>query len=104
MIVREIDNRGGVRTERLVDYSTGKVVTELLRPRAADAWVNHWSLSMGARTDEHAAEIAGKCARAKVPCEFDSMLRLKVNSASHQKKLANAIFGKGKVRNLNAYY
>jgi len=72
--------------------------------RSGDAWTNHWSLSMGARTDEHAAEIARKCKRNKVDCRFDDHLLLKVNSPSHQRKLAAAIFGKGKVRNLDSYY
>ena len=64
-------------------------------------WENHYSLSMGATTDAHAAEIAAKCKAAKVSCEFDSSLRIKVNDANHQIRIADAIFGKGKVRNLD---
>lgn len=70
----------------------------------ADPWVNHYSLSMGARTKGHAKEIAEKCRAAKVPCEFDQHLRLKVNSDSHQKQLAQAIFPGQNVRNFDGGY
>jgi hypothetical protein len=72
--------------------------------KSGDAWTNHWSLSMGARTPEDRVEIAEKCAAAGVSCQFDSIDRIKVDSAKHQRKLADAIFGKGKVRNLDSYY
>jgi len=105
VIVREITVRSGIRTVRLVDYKTGKAVARsTLRERAADPWENHWSLSMGARTDEHSLEIAEKCRAANVPCQFDGTLRIKVNSAKHQQQLADAIFGKGKVSNHDRYY
>ncbi len=72
--------------------------------RSGDAWTNHFSLSMGARTDEHAKEIGSKCAAAGVDCKFDQHLRLKVDSPRHQKQLADVIFGKGKVSNHDRYY
>lgn len=105
MIVREIESRDGVRTERLVDYSTGEVVSASPpRSRAADAWANHYCLSMGARTPEHAAEIAEKCAAANVSCEFDKALNIRVTSASHQRRLAKAIFPGQNVVNRDSYY
>lgn len=101
VIVRETRRKGGVRSVRLVDYATGKVVTEAAySSRTADPWVEHWSLSMGARTDEHASEIREKCHAANVPCSFDKMLRLKVDSTSHQRKLMRVL----KCHNLDSYY
>ena len=72
--------------------------------KSGDAWTNHYCLSMGARTPEHAVEISEKCAAAHVSCEFDEQLNLRVAGRSHQKKLADAIFGKGKVINRDSYY
>ena len=73
------------------------------KPRKGDIWKNHYSLSIGAPTDADAVEWAEKCKREKVSCNFDEHLRLKVNSLKHQQQLADAIFGKGKVRNLTRY-
>jgi len=61
--------------------------------RSGDAWTEHYSFGMGARTDRHAAEIGAKCAAAGLDCTFDSKLRLKVNSASHQRKLMKVVLG-----------
>lgn len=72
-------------------------------PKGSKIWRKHYSLSIGAKTDEEALEIAAKCKAARVSCEFDKHLRLKVNSLRHQQDLADAIFGKGKVRNLDRY-
>jgi hypothetical protein len=72
--------------------------------KSGDAWTNHWSLSMAAKTDAEAVEIAQKCAAAKVDLKFDDMLRIKVNSPGHQKRLAAAIFPGQNVRNLDTYY
>jgi hypothetical protein len=72
--------------------------------QSGDPWTNHWSLSIGARTDEHAVEIGMKCLAAKVECQFDKHLRLRVRSASHQRKLCDAIFGKGKIHNMDSYH
>ena len=90
MIVREIEHRGGVRTERLVDYATGRVVSQAPpRERIADAWVEHWSQSMGARTPQHGREIADRCRAVglDVKFEFGTHGRLKVDGRPHQKKL-----------------
>lgn len=69
------------------------------RRKNVKPWRKHYSLSMGARTDEHAKEIKAKCAAAGVSCEFDKDLRLKVNSERHQKELAKAIFPEQNIRN-----
>jgi hypothetical protein len=105
MFVREIYNRGGVRTERLVDYSTGEVVSARPpRERAADPWTNHYDLAIGARTKEHAKEIAKKCAAAGLTATFDKQLNLKCDSERHRRKLCDAIFGKGKIINRDSFY
>ena len=77
---------------------------EHLGQKSGNPWTNHWSLSMGARTREHAAEIGEKCVAAGVSCQFDELLRIKVDGKKHQQRLADAIFGKGKVSNHDRYY
>lgn len=98
MIVREIVTKGGVRTERMVDYATGKEV-QPVRERNADAWVEHWSPAMGARTPQHGKEIAQRCLAAglDVKFKFDDCGPLQVKKRSHQKalmKVAHADVGR----------
>ena len=38
--------------------------------RSGDAWTEHFSMSMGARTPRHAKEIAARCREARVPVKF----------------------------------
>lgn len=73
------------------------------RARNVDPWRKHYSLSMGARTPEHAMEIREKCAEAKVVCEFDKHLRLKVNGRKHQEKLAKVVFPNKKIVNKDGF-
>jgi len=63
------------------------------RGHVADAWVSHYSMSMGASTNEHRAEIERKCADAGVDCTFNKHLMLKVNSRRHQQQLRRVILG-----------
>lgn len=63
------------------------------KKRVANAWVNHWSFGMGATTPRHADEIGTKCAVAGLDCKFDKHLRLKVNDAEHQRRLAKVVLG-----------
>jgi hypothetical protein len=59
----------------------------------ADAWTKHYSFSMGARTERHEREIGTKCVAAGLDCQFDKHGRLRVNSASHQRKLMKVVLG-----------
>jgi len=100
VIVRETRRKDGVRSVRVVNYATGEVIASATSKRAADPWVDHYSLGMGARTEAHASEIREKCKAANVPCSFDHALRLKVNSTSHQRKLMKVL----KCHNMQSFY
>jgi hypothetical protein len=95
VIVREITRRGGTTNVRLVDYKTGQVISDFIpRERVADAWVKHYSFSLGARTKRHEKELAQKITEAGVPFSgFDAHSRLKVDSPRHQLKLAKVVLG-----------
>lgn len=90
MIVREIDNRGGVRTVRLVDYSTMRVVAQSPpRERVADAWVDHASWAMGVHPMDRKAAEADAAARG-VPTQFNEDGDPIIRNASHFKRLYRA--------------
>ena len=57
--------------------------------RSGDAWTEHFSQAMGARTPGHAKEIAARCRAAKVPVkfQFDTHGPIEVTSRRHQKQL-----------------
>ena len=79
------------------------VRAEHAKQKSGDAWTEHWSLAMGGRTKAHEREIAGKLRAANLPCEFDSIGRLKVSSAKQQRAMAKAIIGPNG-KNLDSYY
>lgn len=100
MIVREIDNRGGVRTERLVDYKTGKVVAERPpRERVANAWVDHASWAMGVHPLDR-LEAEKDAAACGVPTQFNENGDPMITGAAHFKKLYRALGAHDK----QAYY
>ena len=103
MIVREIDHRGGKRTERLVDYSTGDIVAEAPKERIADAWKGHYSLAMCARTPGHKQRITKALKAHGITAEFNEANMLKVNSMSDQRKKMRIVLGE-KTRNYDSFY
>lgn len=107
-MIHEITYKKGVRTERWVNYKTGEVFDHNPNnDRIADAWVEHWSESMGARTPQHAREIAERCQAAGMTPEFKYGTHgpLKVNSTPHQRKLGRVAHAdQGVMRNFDSYY
>jgi len=104
MVVREIENRGGVRTVRMVDYKTGKVVAEgPNRERIADAWVNYRSLAMAARTPGHKKRLAAKLMAHGIAPDFDDQGFLRASSGKDQMKKAKIVLGP-KTVNMNSWY
>jgi hypothetical protein len=95
VIVREITRRGGTTNVRLVDYKTGQTIADFTpRERVVDAWTGHYSFSMGARTKRHERELAQKITESGVPFSgFDAHGRMKVDGASHQRKLMKVVLG-----------
>jgi hypothetical protein len=95
VIVREIYRRDGETKVFLVDYKTGQTVADFApRERVADAWSKHYSFSLGARTKRHEKELAQKITEAGVGFSgFDKHGRLKVDGASHQRKLMKVVLG-----------
>lgn len=66
---------------------------------SGDAWTDHWSESMGARTAQHGREIAARCLKAGVSVRFKygGCGPIEVKSRRHQRQLlavAHANVGK----------
>jgi hypothetical protein len=62
--------------------------------RSGDAWTEHYSFSLGARTKRHEKELARKITEAGVGFSgFDRHGRLKVDNPRHQLKLAKVVLG-----------
>lgn len=78
------------------------LVAEHSDQKSGDCWTNHYSLGLGARTPRHAREIAAKCKRAGLSCDFDAHLRMRVTSKEHQRKLIPVVLGKD-YHNRDAY-
>jgi hypothetical protein len=75
--------------------------------RSGDAWTEHYSLSMGARTPQHAREIAARCRAAgirNVKFQFGDRGPLEVKSRKDQKKLMKVAHAdQGRMVNFDDY-
>jgi len=93
MIVREITHRDGVRTERLVDYKTGKVIAQFPpRERAADPWANYTSVSRGVPVSQM-AQAEKLAAELGVPTRYEvrgPVALPRITSREHDRKWLRA--------------
>ena len=93
MIGREIENRGGVKTVRLVDYKTGKIVANnQSRDRNADAWTGYTSVSRGVPVDQMRAAMKLD-AELGVPTDYEirgPVALPKITSKQHNSKWLRA--------------
>lgn len=74
--------------------------------KSGDAWTDHWSEGMGARTPQHGREVAQRCMAAGLDVKFKygSFGPLEVKNRKHQKRLMEVAHAdQGRMVNFDDY-